>query len=88
MDLTAVQSPQMDWDTENLPERRKSFRQHLELMSLSGPLAARKEENKCGYLLIWSRVERKDETLPAMLLKKTIKFTAMITLHFHVQPQC
>ena len=35
-----------------------------------------KEEEKCSYLLIWSRVARKEETLPtleAMLSKRTIK---------------
>ena len=52
MDLTGVQSPQMDWDPENLPERWKRLRQYVELM-FSGPLAAKKEEEKCSYLLIW-----------------------------------
>ena len=47
-----MQSPQMDWDAENLPERWKRFRQHVELM-FSGPFAAKKEEEKCSYLLIW-----------------------------------
>ena len=42
----------MDWDAENLPERWKRFRQHVELM-FSGPLAAKKEEEKCSYLLMW-----------------------------------
>jgi len=31
MDLTGVQSPPMDWDAENLPERWKRLRQHAEL---------------------------------------------------------
>ena len=53
MELTGVQSPQMDWDTDNLSERWKRFRQHVELM-FSGPLAAKKEEEKCTYLLILS----------------------------------
>ena len=52
MDLIGVQSPQMDWDTENLPEHWKRFRQHVKLM-FNGPLAAKKEEEKCSYLLIW-----------------------------------
>ena len=43
MELTGVQSPQMDWDAENLSERWKRFRQHVELM-FSGPLAARKRK--------------------------------------------
>ena len=59
MDLTGVQSPQMDWDAENLPERWKRFRQHVELM-FSGPLAAKKEEEKCSYLLIWCGEKGRD----------------------------
>lgn len=50
MDLVGVQSPQMDWESENLPERWKRFR-HVELM-FSGPFANKKEEEKCSYLLI------------------------------------
>ena len=62
----------MDWDAENLPERWKRFRQHVELM-FSGPLAAKKEEEKCSYLL--NGVARKDETLPTLgvMLLMTIK---------------
>ncbi|KAK2560683.1 hypothetical protein P5673_016445 [Acropora cervicornis] len=52
MDLVGVQSPQKDWESENLPERWKRFREHVELM-FSGPLATKKEEEKCSYLLIW-----------------------------------
>ena len=59
MDLTGVQSPQMDWDAENLPERWKRFRQHMELM-FSGPLAAKKEEEKYSYLLIWCGEKGRD----------------------------
>ena len=42
----------MDWGSENLLERWKHFRQHIELM-FSGLLATKKEEEKCSYLLIW-----------------------------------
>ena len=52
MDLVGVRSPQMDWGSENLLERWKHFRQHIELM-FSGLLATKKEEEKCSYLLIW-----------------------------------
>ena len=51
MDLVSVQIPQMDWESENLPERWKRFRQHVELM-FRGPIATKKEEEKCSYLLI------------------------------------
>jgi len=52
MDLAGVQSPQMDWESENLPECWKHFRQNVELM-FSGPLTSKKEEEMCSYLLIW-----------------------------------
>ena len=42
----------MDWDAENLPERWKRVRQHVDIM-FSSSLAAKKEEGKCSYLLIW-----------------------------------
>ena len=51
MDLTVGQSPQMDWDAENLPEHRKRFREHVELI-FTGSLAAKKEEEKFSYFLI------------------------------------
>ena len=59
MDLAGVQSPQMDWEAENLPERWKRFRQHVEIM-FSGPLATKKEEEKCSYLLIWCGKKGRD----------------------------
>ena len=59
MDLAGVQSPQMDWEAENLPERWKRFRQHVELM-FSGSLSAKKEEEKCSYLLIWCGEKGRD----------------------------
>ena len=59
MDLTGLQSPQMDWEVGNLPERWKHFRQHVELM-FSGPLAAKKEDEKCSYLLIWCGEKGRD----------------------------
>ena len=49
----------MDWDAENLIEGWKRFRQHVELM-FSGPLAAKKEEEKCSYLLIWCGEKGRD----------------------------
>ena len=59
MDLTGVQSPQMDWEAENLPERWKRFRQNVELM-FGGPLSVKKEEEKCSYLLIWCGEKGRD----------------------------
>ena len=44
--------PRMDWDSSNLPDAWRKFRQHVELM-FSGPLSAKREEEKCSYLLLW-----------------------------------
>ena len=49
----------MDWEAENLPERWKRFRQHVELM-FSGPLSSKKEEEKFSYLLIWCGEKGRD----------------------------
>ncbi len=42
----------MQWDSENLKENWRRFKQHVELM-FSGPLKSRAEAEKCSYLLIW-----------------------------------
>ena len=60
----------MDWESENLPECWKCFEQHVELM-FSGPLATKKEEEKCSYLLIWCVEQGRDITNIWMLLMKT-----------------
>ncbi|KAK9539545.1 hypothetical protein VZT92_004644 [Zoarces viviparus] len=52
MENTGVPTPRMDWDSSNLPDAWREFRQHVELM-FSGPLRAKEEEEKCSYLLLW-----------------------------------
>ncbi|KAL6455152.1 hypothetical protein MHYP_G00364050 [Metynnis hypsauchen] len=52
MDSTGIPTPRMDWDSSNLPDAWRKFRQHVELM-FSGPLASKKEEERCSYLLLW-----------------------------------
>ncbi|KAK7933266.1 hypothetical protein WMY93_004162 [Mugilogobius chulae] len=42
----------MDWDSSNLPDAWRRFKQHVELM-FSGPLKERSEEQKCSFLLLW-----------------------------------
>lgn len=42
----------MDWDSSNLPEAWRRFRQHAELM-FTGPLREKEEADKCSYLLLW-----------------------------------
>ena len=58
-DLARVRSPQLDLESENLPERWKRFRQHVELM-FSVSLASKNEEEKCNYLLIWCGEKGRD----------------------------
>lgn len=42
----------MNWDSTNLPEAWRRFKQHAELM-FSGPLREKCEQDKCSYLLLW-----------------------------------
>lgn len=42
----------MDWDSTNLPEAWRRFKQHAELM-FTGPLREKEEADKCSYLLLW-----------------------------------
>ena len=52
MDTYGVPAPSMNWDSPNLPEAWRRFKQHAELM-FSGPLRGKTEEEKCSYLLLW-----------------------------------
>ena len=49
---STVPSPVMNWNSENLPDAWKRFRQHADLM-FSGPLLSKSEAEKVSYLLIW-----------------------------------
>ena len=49
---STVPSPMMNWNSENLPDAWKRFRQHADLM-FSGPLLSESEAEKVSYLLIW-----------------------------------
>ena len=51
MDFASVHAHHMNWDSSNLPDTWKKFRQHAELM-FSGPLNEKSEEEKGSYLLI------------------------------------
>ena len=52
MDFASIHAPHMNWDSLNLSDAWKKFRQHAELM-FSGPLNEKSEKEKCSYLLIW-----------------------------------
>ena len=50
--MDSVPQPRMDWESGNIPEAWKKFKQHLQLM-FKGPLKGKSEEEKCAYLLLW-----------------------------------
>ncbi|CAI5681852.1 unnamed protein product [Oreochromis niloticus] len=52
MEAYGVPTPCMDWDSSNLPEAWRRFKQHAELM-FAGPLRGKEEADKCSYLLLW-----------------------------------
>ncbi|XP_073722699.1 uncharacterized protein [Misgurnus anguillicaudatus] len=52
MDFAGVPSPHMNWESSNLPDAWRKFRQHAELM-FAGLLKKRGEDENCSYLLLW-----------------------------------
>ena len=52
MELTGIPPPKMDWESTNLIDAWKKFKQHVELI-LNGPLKEKEELTKINYLLIW-----------------------------------
>lgn len=52
MDAAGVPAPRMDWQSTNLPDAWRKFKQHVELM-FSGPFRHKDEMEKCSYLLLW-----------------------------------
>ena len=45
MHFSGVPSPRMDWESKNLPDAWRKYKQHVELM-FTGPLKDRGEEGK------------------------------------------
>ena len=58
MDLAKTQVPIMDWNSVNLPEVWRRFKQHVEMFS--GPLKLKAEEDKCSYIHIWVGEKERD----------------------------
>jgi len=52
MALSGIETPVMQWNSDNTKEEWRRFKQHVELM-FSGPLKPRSEAEKVSYLLIW-----------------------------------
>lgn len=73
MDLTGIPIPNMNWDSTNLHEAWKKFRQHVDLI-FGGPLADKVEHIHCKYLLLWIGDKGQDvfntwQTFPKMTAK-------------------
>ena len=70
MDLTGVQSPQMDWDAETLPERASD-----NTWNSCSVVRSLQRKRKKSVVICWYDVARKDETLPTLglMLLRTIK---------------
>ena len=69
---------------------RTRFRQHVELM-FSGPLVAKKEEEKCSYLLIWCGEKGRD--IANTWIDVTEDDNKKLKTYFersanHVEPKC
>lgn len=52
METYGIPALWMDWNSANLPEAWRWFKQQVELM-FSGPLREKHEPEKCSYLLLW-----------------------------------
>jgi len=52
MEAFGVPTLRMEWDSSNLPDAWRRFKQHAELM-FTGPLRQKTEAEKCSFLLLW-----------------------------------
>ena len=50
--VSSLPNPSIDWDSPNLPEAWKKFKQLVDLM-FNGPLKSKTEDVKVNYFLIW-----------------------------------
>ena len=50
--MDSVPQPRLEWESGNIPEAWKKFKQHLQLM-FKGPFKGKSEEEKCAYQLLW-----------------------------------
>lgn len=78
-----VPTPKMDWDSTNLADTWRRFKQHTELM-FTGPLKEKNEQEKCSFLLLWIGDKGRDVSntwtlTEAKLLKTYDKFTDYLT---------
>ena len=52
MEAFCVPTPRMEWDSSNLPDAWRRFKQHAVLM-FTGPIRQKIEAEKCSFLLLW-----------------------------------
>ena len=52
MELNGIPQPAINWESANLVDTWKKFKQHIELI-FEGPLADKDEKVKITYLLLW-----------------------------------
>ena len=52
MEAFGVPTPRMEWDSSNLSDAWRRFKQHAVLM-FTGPLRQKTEAEKCSFLLLW-----------------------------------
>lgn len=88
MDLTGVPTPRMDWESKNLLETFKKFRQHVQLI-FDGALSGKEEKVKVTYLLLWVGERGREIYNTFVLTEEQRKSTKTISDEFekHVQPR-
>ena len=52
MDNLTGMTPQMNWESNDLPAAWTAFKTHVGFM-FGGPLKEKSEAEKCNYLMIW-----------------------------------
>ena len=50
--MDSQSNPRMDWESKDLPNAFKRFKEHCQFM-FGGPLDKKSEEAKCNYLMLW-----------------------------------
>ncbi len=59
MDTYGIPAPRMDWNSSNLAEAWRRFKQQAKMM-FSGPLREKRKPEKCSYLFLWIREKGQD----------------------------
>ena len=87
--MEGVPIPHMEWESQNLPEAWRRFKQHVELV-FAGPFQKRKEkEKKCAYLMLWIGEKGRDIRNTWTITDAEAKLLATYYTHFeaYVSPK-